>query len=94
MKRQRFAEYLVAVPDADHNYTSIFNYAINYQIILEGTDPDRRKNLTSFARHYWIVGGEFEQGKEPIVISFGDQCSENADAFFCNRNNILVRLNR
>ncbi len=38
----------------------------------------------ALARHFWVSGDEFEQGKKLIMISFGNKCSEVTYAFFCN----------
>lgn len=48
----------------------------------------------ALAGHSWIGSDEFQNGKELVVISFGNGCSEVANALFCNGNNILFRLDR
>ncbi len=82
----------MAVPYTDHEYVPVFNDTIHDKVSFERMNPDRRRNLMAFARHSWIGSDEVQQGKKLIVISFGNQCSEIANAFFCNGNNILFRL--
>lgn len=84
----------MAVPYADDEYAAVFNDAIHDKVSLERMDPDRRRNLMAFACNSWAGGDELEQGKKLVVISFADYCSKDADAFLCNRNNTLFRLNR
>lgn len=67
----------MSVPDADGENASILVEAVNYEVSFKGMYPDRRRNLMAFARHSWVRGDEFESRKKLIMISFGNQCSED-----------------
>ena len=80
--------------DADYKNAFIVIDPINHQMGFERIDPNRRRNLVAFTRHPWIRSYKFDHRKKLIVIPFGDQGSERADALVGDRDDILFRFNR